>query len=147
MNNSVFCTGLGWCSGNTFTVWPRHCANEEKKERRVTSCSFSNHCLQCIEYMEPQAKLLGVMLELQFCKSFRVGMSRVCTSNSSPGMSQCQRLDFTSWTFFSCAVLWSFCLFVCLFISEVYFTTCMVWEMDLFMDWCREIVQMNAWGN
>lgn len=46
-------------------------------------------------------------------------MSQICTSNSSPGMSQCQGLDFTSWTFLSSPVLWGFCLFVCLWFKFI----------------------------
>lgn len=32
-------------------------------------------------------------------------------------MPQCQELDFTSWTFLSCAVPWGFCLFLCLWLK------------------------------
>lgn len=90
---------------------------EEKKREKRLAAHSTIPIFSALNILVPRQNDCGAMLWSQYYNSFIAGMNWGFTSNSSPGMSQCWGLDFTSWTFLTCAVL--FFLFVCLWLKFI----------------------------
>lgn len=130
MNNSVFCTRLGWCSVNTFTVWPRHYANEEKTEEWLAAHSAIT-VFSALNIWNPRQNNWAscynsssvTHLEKAWVKFVPAILVLACPSAKD-------------W-FYKLNILKLGCsVGFCLFMIEVYFTTCVVYS------WCERWIYL-----